>query len=388
MGGNSPTGLVRQGIGRGPFFISPASLSSIDLLRRNCQSPARVAHEQWAGGEKKMERWTALLAAGTCCLLTGMMQAQTIRETDCHTGPVSTVAFTPDGKTVVSGGFDHALVCLQTASGMAFITEKLHSAKIVSLAVSPDGQQWAIGHSDRKITRIGPVSLDFTPRLVSDEQPTYIQGLVFSPDIWKLLACTEDGFVRVWDIRPEGQEPAINCSPGLESNAGNGWHICESIRVGPSALYALAISPDGQTIATAGLEGTIYLIDPVSRAVLHTMPGHRDAVYALHFSADGKLLASGSGDGTVRLWDPKSGKQVGCLSGHSDAVYSVAFDARGQRLLSADRAGLVVVRDATTWATVYNHRLPGKILCAALSPDGRHIAAGNACGKCYLIDLP
>lgn len=320
-----------------------------------------------------MMRRIVFLIGATCSLPSGKLDGQTIREKDHHAGPVSAVAFMPDSQWLVTGGFD-AMVSLDAVSGRTNLAERLHDAKVLSLAVSSDGQQWAAGHIDGKVTlgspagaALGPFgSRVWLPPL--EEQPSCVYGLVFSPDSRWLLGCTEDGFVRVWEAAAR--------------------RICQAIHVCPSALYALAISPDGHTIATAGLEGTIYLIDLVSGEILHTLNGHHDAVYALHFSADGKLLASGSGDGTLRLWDAKTGEQRRSLSGHSDALYSVSFDASGQRLMSADTGGLIVLWDAGTWTALYSHRLPGKIMCADLAPDGRHIAAGNACGKCYLIDLP
>jgi len=295
-----------------------------------------------------------------------------------------------NGSWVVTGGHD-ATVTQAVAAGGPSSAQPTHRAKILSLAVSVDGKQWATGHIDGKVCLgLGPIMLPsflgspgWVPAL--EEQPSSVHCLMFSPDNRWLLACTEDGFVRIWDVR----DSAPTLSKARFVDACNETRpICQSIEVGPSALYALDIAPDGQTIAVAGLEGTIRLVDPMSREILQTLQGHRDAVYALHFSADGQMLASGSGDGSVRLWSPKTGKQVGCLSGHHGAVYSVEFDLSGRRLLSADTAGLVVVWDTTTWSKLYEQRLPGKVLCAALAPDGRRIAAGNACGKCYLIDLP
>jgi WD40 repeat protein len=313
-------------------------------------------------------RSSAVLIAAICCFPSGKLVAQTIRERDCHAGPVAAVAFTPDSQRIVTAGFD-GTVCQDTFAGHA-PSQSLHKAKILALAVSSDGQQWAAGHVDGKVVLgsaldagVGPSRTMDLPPL--EGRPSCVHGLVFSPDGRQLLACAEDGCVRVWDLRLQEHQ---------------------TIRVGSSALYALAISPDGQTIATAGLEGTIHLVDRVSGDT-RSLRGHQNVVYALQFSVDGKLLASGSGDGTVRLWDATTGKQAGCLSGHSDAVYAVGFDASGQRLLSVDKAGLVVLWDTTTWTKIYSHRLAGKILCAALSSDGRYIAAGNACGKCYLIDL-
>ncbi|MDX6537035.1 MAG: hypothetical protein QOD37_1376, partial [Gaiellales bacterium] len=82
-----------------------------------------------------------------------------------------------------------------------------------------------------------------------------------------------------------------------------------------SVVRAIAFSPGGRLLASAGNDGTVRLWDPGSGRQTAIIEGHTGRVRAVAFSADGRLLASGGDDGTVRLWDPASGRQTAIISG-------------------------------------------------------------------------
>src|SRR5262249_58176216 len=87
----------------------------------------------------------------------------------------------------------------------------------------------------------------------------------------------------------------------------------------------LALSPDGETIASGGWDDIIWIWDFRTGKKLRALQGHTGVVWNLAFSPDGKWLASGSEDQTTKLWDLERGKLLATLPGRGADVEKVAF---------------------------------------------------------------
>jgi WD40 repeat protein len=168
-------------------------------------------------------------------------------------------------------------------------------------------------------------------------------------------------------------------------------------------VMALAASPDGKTLASAGFDRVIRLWDPETKKVRKTLLGHRGGVLALGFSPDGKTLASASADRTVRLWDPATGKTRTTLKGHAASVWALSFSKDGV-LATGAFDGTVKLWDVKkgeetgsfsvpTWKGFDGKPVQPPVGALAFSPDGRRLAVTDGdpfnppIATLYLYDL-
>ena len=158
------------------------------------------------------------------------------------------------------------------------------------------------------------------------------------------------------------------------------------LRANQQGVLALAHSPEGSLLASAGSDGTVKLWDAQTGAAVATLKGHNDRVLAVAFSTDGKRLASCSADGTVRLWDVARRQAAGPpLTEHVGAVLALAFSAEGL-LATAGADQHILLRDGETGA-VRGAPLVGHgdaVTGLAFSPDGRRLASSGYDGSLLL----
>jgi WD40 repeat protein/serine/threonine protein kinase len=273
-----------------------------------------------------------------------------------HTGEIWSVAFSPDGERLASASWDHTVKVWDATSGQELRTRKGHTGLVMSVAFSPDGQ---------RLASAGDATVKVWDAVTGRELRTLkghtgqVSGVAFSPD-GKRLASAGDATVKVWD--------AVT---GRELRTLKG-HIGQ--------VSGVAFSPDGNSIASGG-QGGVQVWQATTGQELRTLKGHTDAVMSVAFSPDGQRLAS-AGDATVKVWDAVTGRELRTLKGHTGQVSSVAFSPDGQRLASADWAKTVKLWDA---ARGEEPRLlngdTGRVTSVAFSPDGQRLAATHDVGR-------
>lgn len=146
-----------------------------------------------------------------------------------------------------------------------------------------------------------------------------------------------------------------------------------------SKVFAVAISPDGQTIASGSEDGKIRLWNVYTKKVRRTIPGHPSPVRSIAFSQDGKKLATGGMDGTTRVWDVHQGRLLRTFKAEDEAhVYSVAFSQSGQTLATGLANGTIQVWQVDGGKLFRN--LTGHseaVYSLAYNPDGKTIASSS-----------
>jgi WD40 repeat protein len=290
--------------------------------------------------------------------------------------PIQTLAFAPNGDTLAFGGVDGTVALWDRRLGEVRLTFKAHEQRVKALAFAPDGDALATGGQDRWLQLWDPAT--GAPRATTfPRQKRDVDAVAFSRD-GRLLAAvlgygkggkgTEQ--VVLWDAH-EGRELAR--LPGHRDGA----------------ILSLAFAPDGKTLATAGVDGSVRLWDVEARQERAPLLGHVREVFGVAFSPDGALLATAGRDGTVRLWDGRTGELRQVLAGHRGDARAVAFLPGGRLLASAGHDGIVRLWDVRSGREVRNFQGPkrGALLALAVSPDGNLLAAGGAARQVVLWDL-
>ncbi len=152
------------------------------------------------------------------------------------------------------------------------------------------------------------------------------------------------------------------------------------------AVRSVAFSPDGKTLASASVDGSIVLCNASGWRLGAPLVGHKGAVYSVAFSPDGRMLASGGADGTIRLWEVETGQPLGKFGTVPGTVYSVAFSPQGNSLASASKDGTIVLWEVPNPPDASSHIQPrwtrkghqGAAYAVAFSPEGKMLASGGA----------
>ncbi|MEJ6487517.1 WD40 repeat domain-containing protein [Nostoc punctiforme UO1] len=243
--------------------------------------------------------------------------------------PAWAVSFSRDGQILASGSQDGSLNLWDVKTGKLIRTLK-HSDPVIGVAFSPDGQ-----------TLVSNLDLGSTIRLWNWRTGEIID-INDDPDAY------QKGF-RNFKTQPAtfSQDGQALFTTGDSASMIQSWNVKTGKRIGSfnakSFINAVAISPDGNTLATGIRDNAIKLWNINDGKLIHTLTGHQAEVRTVTFSPDGTLLASGSRDGTVKLWNLTTGKEISTFTAHKLQVWSVAFNPDGKTFASAGQDGTIKI---------------------------------------------
>ncbi|KIM57759.1 hypothetical protein SCLCIDRAFT_129798 [Scleroderma citrinum Foug A] len=298
-----------------------------------------------------------------------------------HIDSVLSVAFSPDGRHILSCSRDQTIQLRNAQTGDQ-VDNPLqgHSSSVFSVAFSPDGRYIVSGSGDQTI-RLWDAHTGVQLGNPLQGHTDSVWSVVFSPDGRHIVSCSEDKTVRLWDVQTGGQmgKPLHETLQPLGTQIDS--QVLNPLEGHTSLVNSVAFSPDGRHIVSCSWNNTIQLWDAQTGGLVgNPFQGHTDSVWSVAFSPDGRHIASGSGDKTIRLWDAQTGGQV-CnpLQGHTSSVLSVVFSPDGRHIVSGSWDKIIRLWDAQTGGQVGNP-LQGhtsSVMSVAFSPDGRHIVSGS-----------
>ncbi|OAX40415.1 WD40 repeat-like protein [Rhizopogon vinicolor AM-OR11-026] len=198
-----------------------------------------------------------------------------------------------------------------------------------------------------------------------------VSGIVHPPDGRCIITCSHDRSLLRWDLESGAQ-------------IGDDWRDERD----EAQVWCIALSPNGKTIASGSIEGTVRLWNVETEEVIAKWAGHTTVVRSLCWSADGERVVSGSVDGTARVWNVESGKTVlGPIRGH--AYVSTVIYSPDMTKIATGGENAVKIWDAITaeLLSTLKHENPAQVWCIALSPNGKTIVSGSSDGAVRLWNV-
>jgi len=239
-----------------------------------------------------------------------------------HSGAVSSVAWSPDGKTIASGSFDKTIRLWDPATGQLLRTLSGHTDEVSSVAWSPDGKKIASGSFDKTIRLWDPATGQLLRTLSG--QTSQVSSVAWSRDGTTIASGSWDRTIRLWDAAT-GQ-------------------LLRTLSGHSNSVYSVAWSRDGKTIASGSWDHTIRLWDTATGNLLRTLSGHSNSVSSVAWSRDGKTIASGSADGTLRIWNVEQKKTIRKIQ-IGEAIVSIDY---ANSIVAATATAIHVLDDSST----------------------------------------
>ncbi len=281
---------------------------------------------------------------------------------------ISSLALSPDGKTLLSGGGDRRVRLWDIASGKPLALMQGHSERVAGVAFLPDGKT-AISCSPDNTLRLWNLA-DGT-ELKSIDTNRDADRLALLPGGTQVLVGT-GASIHLWDI--EKSELALKFPGGHRLN-----------------VWSIVLSADGKRALSGSSDKTLRWWSLPDGKELRVLQGHESVLWSVHLLADGKRALSGSGDKTVKLWDLETGQALRTLSGHKDAVRLVAATPDGKIALSADSTLVARLWDLDSGELLdefmgkYNDGGGGRAV--VFPPDGKSFILGTTGGALLRFEI-
>ncbi len=323
-----------------------------------------------------------------------------------HTSIVWNLAFSPDGRWLVSTHGDGSILLWDVAERERIANFNEHSGAVRAVAFSPDGRRVASASEDRSI--IIWDAEGGQKQAVLGGHDTRVTAVAFSHDDQWLASADQGGTTKLWNLarrepswaykylyegRGETSNYCVAVSPDgrwvatsagvYESATGHqviDFHKTSSTQVCGPPIYGVAFSADGRRLISISAGNGCILVRDTEKweAIAHVVADELTLV-SVSLARDGKQLVTGDDEGTVRLWEVGPPlREVALLGRHGARVKSVAFSPDGQQVASAGDDKIIALWDVGQRSLItYVGAHAAPVLAVAFSPDGRRIVSGE-----------
>lgn len=328
-----------------------------------------------------------------------------------HTGPVKTIAFSPDGETFASGSKDNTIRLWDSKTHKLKAICIGHENEVNLLAFSRDGKILASTSKDWKM-RLWDARIGKPLQTITDCGADDMYAITYSPDGKTFLTFRYDdkfeAYIEFWD----GQTGEFLNSVLIEANfnAAAISHDCKILATGDDGnplqfwdvetgkllrsytewvgeFKSMEFSSDGKTLITGSRWDRVDVWEISTAKLLRSMT-HGDEVVSVTYSPDGKTIASGSDDGTIRFWDADTGDLIKTITGHLySEFYSAAYSLDG-RTLTCGSESEIQFWDSQTGERSKTIKEPScNVHSIAYSSEAKLLATGGTSMKARLWDV-
>jgi WD40 repeat protein/serine/threonine protein kinase len=316
-----------------------------------------------------------------------------------HTAIVWGLAFSPDGRWLVSTHGDGAILVWDVAERKRAASFNEHSEAVRAVAFSPDGKQIASASDDSSVILWDAEHGEKQKVLMG--HTTRVTGIAFSPDGSLLASGAQNGEIILWDMArrqprwmskgstnecatfsPDNRWLAttngvLDCNDGhwvVQGDDDKDWQLAGG------EIYGVAFSTDGHRLACVSpkTNGILSLWGTTNWQLFNKVEMEGVQLICVSFSPDGKQLVTGDDDGAVRLWQIDPLKEIGVIGRHASRLKSIAFSPDGRQVASAGDDKTIALWDVEGRKLVTHIGThTARVMSIAFSPDGKRIVSGE-----------
>lgn len=282
-----------------------------------------------------------------------------------HGGDVNSVVYSPINSSLIASAGGNNTIKLWDLDEGVVTTLGSHRDIVNSIAFSPDGKYLVSGSDDYtvKLWDVSSKRHQSTLSHVTDRYRSQIKAVTFSPDGQKFVSAGLH--VKIWDIHTLRE---------IQTIRHNDW------------IFAVAYSSDGKYLAMGDTSGQITVRNLQTQKDITQFRGDDDYISALMFSPDNQILASGGYNGSVKLWQLPNWNLIGTLATVGTAT-GLSFSPDGSILAGTEyeAVNLWSTRTGEHITTLMGHE--GWVYSTSFSPDGSHLTSSGSDGTLRLWDI-